>query len=103
MSRLRIPTLAVAALLGLGAAVTAGAQSSQQMLMKQCNVEANAKHLMGRSRQSFMQTCLSSPRRGHLALNSQQRRMKYCNAQARAKGLRGADQKRYMSSCLRLR
>ena len=103
MSHLRMPVLAVGALLALGMTVPASAQTAQQTLMKQCNVEANARHLMGTSRQTFMQSCLSPPGTRHLALNRQQRRMKYCNAQARAKGLRGADQKRYMRSCLTVR
>lgn len=103
MSDLRIPALAVSALLALSAAVGASAQMAQRTVMKQCNVEANARHLMGRSRQTFMQSCLRSPGRRHVALNSQQRRMKLCNAQAKAKGLRGGDQRRYVSSCLRSR
>ena len=101
MSHRRIPALAVAALLGLSVAITGSAQTAQQMRMKQCNVDASAKHLKGHSRQSFMRMCLSGPRGGHLALNSQQRRMKDCNAQAKAKGLRGGDQKRYVISCLK--
>ena len=103
MSHLRIPVLIAAALLALGLTATVSAQTAQRTVMKQCNVEANAKHLMGRSRQAFMKSCLSSPRGRHLALNSQQRRMKDCNAQAKAKGLRGADQRHYMSSCLKTR
>ena len=103
MSHLRTPALAVAALLALAMAGTAGAQTTQQTVMKQCNIEANARHLMGRSRQTFMQSCLRSPGKRHMALNSQQQRMRYCNAQAKAKGLRGTDQKRYVSSCLRTR
>ena len=101
MIRLRIPALAVAALLGLGVVAIAGAQNSQQTLMKQCNMEANAKHLMGSSRQSFMRTCLRSPSKRHMALTTQQRRMRDCNAQAKAKGLKGSDHKRFMSGCLR--
>lgn len=103
MSAPRIPALAAAAILGLAAGLTATAQTSQQMLMKQCNVEASTRHLMGRSRQSFMQTCLRSPAKRHMALNSQQRRMKDCNAQANTKGLKGTDRRRYVNSCLRLR
>jgi hypothetical protein len=103
MSHLRIPALAVAGLLALSAAAAAGAQTAQRNVMKQCNIEANARHLMGRSRQTFMQSCLSSPGTRHLALNRQQRRMQYCNAQAKAKGLRGGDLRRYVNSCLRMR
>ncbi|MDE2052038.1 MAG: phosphate starvation-inducible protein PsiF [Gammaproteobacteria bacterium] len=103
MSRLRIPALAIAALLGLGMAITASAQSSQQMLMKHCNAEASAKHLMASSRREFMQTCLRSPSKRHLSLNAQQRRMRDCNAQAKAKRLRSNDHKRFMSSCLKQR
>lgn len=103
MARVRIPALAIAALLALSAVTTASAQTGQRALMKTCNVEANARHLMGRSRQTFMKSCLSSSKGRHLALNSQQRRMRYCNAQAKAKGLRGSDQRRYVNSCLRLR
>jgi psiF repeat len=106
MSQLRIPALAIAALLGLGMAVTAGAQraqSAQEIVMRHCNAEASARHLMGSSRRTFMRTCLRSPPRQHLALTTQQRRMRYCNAQARAKGLTGDDHKRFMSSCLRMR
>jgi hypothetical protein len=103
MSFVRIPALTVAVLLGLGMAVAAGAQNSQQMMMQHCNAEASSRHLMGRSRQDFMRTCLSSPSKRHLALNSQQRRMKSCDARAKSKGLTGSDRKRFMSSCLRLR
>lgn len=97
----RIPALAVAALFALSVAVTASAQSTQQTRMRQCNVEANAKHLLGRSRQDFMRTCLSGPAGRHRALNAQQRRMKSCSAEARRKGLKGAAHKRYMKSCLK--
>lgn len=106
MSQLRVPVLAIAALLGLGMAVTASAQraqSAQEVVMRHCNAEANARHLMGSSRRTFIRTCLRSPSRQHLALTTQQRRMRYCNAQARAKGLRGSDHRRFMSSCLRMR
>ena len=103
MSHLRIPVLAIAALLGLGMTVSASAQTSQQILMRHCNAEASARHLMGSTRRSFMRTCLRSPARQHLALTTQQRRMRYCNAQARAKSLTGDDHKRFMSSCLRMR
>jgi hypothetical protein len=103
MGSLRIAALAVAALFGLSAAVTASAQTTQQVLMKQCNIEANGKGLMGSRRRAFMRTCLRSPHRRHLALNSQQRRMRYCNEQAKAKGLMGSDRSRYVSGCLRLR
>ena len=100
MSHLRIPALALLGLLGLGM-TAAGAQNSQQMLMKQCNVDASAQHLKGHARQDFMRTCLSSRGKRHAALNSQQRRMGECSAKAKAKGLRGADRTHYMSSCLR--
>ena len=103
MSHLRIPALAVAALLGLSMTVTVNAQTTRSDVMKVCNVEANARHLMGRDRQTFMRTCLSSPGGRHLALNNSQRRMQYCNAQAKANGLMGSDRKRYMNSCLRAR
>lgn len=104
MSHSRIPALAIAALLALSLSVGASAQSSQQTrLMKQCNVEANARHLMGRDRMSFMQTCLRGPRGRHLALNSQQQRMRDCSARAKAKGLKGTEHRRFMSSCLKMR
>lgn len=102
-SRLRITGLTVAALLGLGMVVTAGAQNSQHMMMQHCNAEASSRHLMGMDRKDFMRTCLTSPTKRHLALNSQQRRMRSCNATAKSKGLTGSDRKRFMSSCLRLR
>ena len=103
MRRLGIPALAVAAVLGLSMTVSANGQTSRSAVMKECNVQANSRHLMGRDRQNFMQACLTSPRGRHLALNSQQRRMQYCNAQARAKGLMGSDRNRYLSRCLRAR
>lgn len=103
MSQLRIPALAIAALLGLGMAVSVSAQTSQQILMRHCNAAASSRHLMGSSRRTFIRTCLRSPSRQHLALTTQQRRMRYCNAQAKAKGLVGGDHKRFMSSCLRMR
>lgn len=104
MSHLRIPALAIAALLGLGVTMTAGAQNSQQIVMRHCNAEASARHLMGSSRRAFVRTCMtSSPTKRHLALTTQQRRMRYCNAQAKAKGLSGDDHRQFMSSCLRLR
>jgi hypothetical protein len=103
MSNLRIPAVAVTALLALGMSFTGSAQNAQQTLMRQCNGEANARHLPGPDRRAFMKDCLSSPPRQHLAMTSQQRRMRYCNARAKAKGLMGMDRKRFMSSCLKLR
>jgi len=103
MRHLGIPALAVAAVLGLSMTGSTNAQTSRSAVMKECNVQANSRHLMGRDRQSFMKTCLSSPGGRQLALNSQQRRMQYCNAQARAKGLMGSDRSRYVSRCLRAR
>lgn len=109
MSQLRIPTLAIAALLGLGMAVTAGAQSAQstqsaqEIVMRHCNAEASARHLVGSSRRAYIRTCLTSPHKRRLAFNAQQRRMRYCNAQAKAKGLMGDDHRRFMSNCLRMR
>lgn len=103
MSYLRIPAMAVTALLALGMTHTATAQTAKQTMMRQCTGEANARHLLGRDRRTFMQTCMSSPTRQHLAMTSQQRRMRYCNAQAKAKGLMGMDRKRFMNSCLRSR
>ncbi|HEX5460902.1 MAG TPA: PsiF family protein [Steroidobacteraceae bacterium] len=103
MRHLRIPALAVLVVLGLGMTVGATAQTSRSAVMKECNVQANSRHLMGRDRQTFMKACLSSPRGRQLALNTQQRRMQYCNAQARAKGLMGSDRSRYVSRCLRAR
>lgn len=101
MSSRRIPVLAVAALLGLGMTVAATAQTTRATVMKQCNVQANSRHLMGRDRQAFMKGCLSSPRKRQAALNGQQRRMQYCNVQAKTKGLIGSDRSRYVSACLR--
>ena len=103
MSHLRIPVLAVTAVLALGMTHTVSAETAQQTLMRQCNGEANARHLLGRDRRTFMKTCMSSPSRQHLAMTSQQRRMRYCNAQAKVKGLMGIDRKRFMNSCLRVR
>ena len=99
----RIPALAVAALLALGMTPAASAQNAQQTLMKQCNGEANARHLLGQDRRAFMKDCLSTPSRPRLAMTSSQRRMRVCNAQAKAKGLMGVDRKRFMSRCLRVR
>lgn len=99
MSYLRIPALAVAALLALGAAANVSAQNSQQMRMRQCNADARAKNLTGRSRQTFIQTCLSRPAGRHIA----QRNARTCSAQARARGLRGMEQRRFMDRCLRRR
>ena len=99
MSYLRIPALAVAALLALGTAVPASAQNSQQMRMRQCNTDARARGLTGRSRQAFIQTCLSRPSGRHMA----RRNANSCSAQARAKGLRGAAERSFMDKCLRLR
>ena len=96
MSYRHISVLAVTALLALGAAVTSA--QSPQARMKQCNIEASARHLMGHRRQEFMRTCLKSR---HAALTAQQERMRRCNAQAKAKGLSGARRSSFMSSCLR--
>lgn len=97
MSHRHIPALAIVALLALGTAV-ASAQTPQQMRMKQCNVEASARHLMGSRRQTYLRTCLQGR---HVALTAQQQRMRFCNAQARAKGLGGTRRSSFMSSCLR--
>ena len=97
MKSRHIPVLAVTALLALGTAVTS-AQTPQQTRMKQCNMDASAKHLMGSDRQEFMRACLSGK---HMMLNRQQQRMSDCNARAKAKGLSGGLRKSFMSSCLR--
>lgn len=92
-----ISALTVAVLLALGATVTS-AQTPQQMRMRQCNVEASARHLMGSRRQAYMRTCLQGR---HATLTAQQQKMRFCNAQAKAKGLMGARRSSFMSSCLR--
>ena len=92
-----VPVLAVAVLLALGTTVTS-AQTAQQMRMKQCNVEASARHLMGSRRQAYLRTCLQGR---HAALTAQQQRMRFCNAQAKAKALSGSRRTGFLSSCLR--
>lgn len=103
MKHRRITALALAALLALSATFTVSAQGTQQEKMKQCNIEANARHLAGNERRQYMKVCLSAAGKPHKALNAQQQRMKFCNAQANVKGLKGAERKQFMSSCLKSR
>ncbi len=85
-----IPTLTVAALLLL--APQAGALTSSQQRMKDCNADADGKK--GPERQAFMKTCLAEKEQ------TQQEKMKTCNADASAKSLKGTDRRKFMSTCL---
>lgn len=77
----------------------AGAASTQQQKMKDCNAQATAKQLAGKDRQTFMSACLKAST-AQPELTSQQQRMKDCNAQAKQKQLAGKERKAFMSSCL---
>jgi hypothetical protein len=91
---LQVPALTVAALLLL--APQAGALTSSQQRMKDCNAEAGGKK--GTEREAFMKTCLSDkPKTDH---ETQQEKMKTCNVEASGKKLKGADRQKFMSTCL---
>lgn len=92
-------TLALVILLALSSGVLR-ADNSQQDKMKQCNSEANAKHLKGDERKNFMSTCLSAKAEEHAGTMSQQDKMKKCNAEANDKHLKGDERKNFMSTCL---
>jgi hypothetical protein len=92
---LQVPALTVAALLLL--APQAGALTSQQQRMKDCNAQAASKK--GAERQAFMKTCLSGEAKAEQH-ETQQEKMKTCNAEASSKNLKGADRKKFMSTCL---
>ena len=89
-----IPALTVAALLMI--APQAGALTSSQQRMKDCNAEAGSKK--GPERQAFMKTCLSD--KAQAQHETQQEKMKTCNADASAKSLKGAERRKFMSTCL---
>ena len=91
---LQVPALTVAALLLL--APQAGALTSSQQRMKDCNAEAGSKK--GAERQAFMKTCLSD--KAQAQHETQQEKMKTCNAEASSKNLKGADRRKFMSTCL---
>jgi hypothetical protein len=95
---LQVPALTVAALLLL--APQAGALTSQQQRMKDCNAQAASKK--GAERQEFMKTCLSGEAKAEQH-ETQQEKMKTCNAEASSKNLKGADRKKFMSTCLSAR
>jgi hypothetical protein len=92
---LQVPALTVAALLLL--APQAGALTSQQQRMKDCNAQAASKK--GAERQAFMKTCLSGEAKAEQH-ETQQEKMKSCNVEASSKNLKGADRKKFMSTCL---
>jgi hypothetical protein len=92
---LQVPALTVAALLLL--APQAGALTSQQQRMKDCNAQAASKK--GAERQEFMKTCLSGEAKAEQH-ETQQEKMKTCNAEASSKNLKGADRRKFMSTCL---
>ena len=79
---------------------SAGALTSQQQKMKDCNAEATQKSLSGDARKNFLSSCLKADS-GHAQLNSQQQKMKDCNASATSQGLKGNAREDYMSSCLK--
>jgi hypothetical protein len=92
---LQVPALTVAALLLL--APQAGALTSQQQRMKDCNAQAASKK--GAERQKFMKTCLSGEANAEQH-ETQQEKMKACNVEASGKKLKGADRQKFMSTCL---
>ena len=73
--------------------------SSQQIKMKDCNIQAKKKSLEGQKRKSFMQSCLSSkPSKKN---NSQNEKMIKCNAEAGKIKFKEGERKIFMSKCLR--
>ncbi len=92
---LQVPALTVAALLLL--APQAGALTSRQQRMKDCNAQAASKK--GAERQEFMKTCLSGEAKTEQH-ETQQEKMKTCNVEASGKKLKGADRQKFMSTCL---
>ena len=93
---LQVRALTVAALLFL--APQAGALTSQQQRMKDCNAQAASKK--GAERREFMKTCLSGEAKAEQHETTQQEKMKTCNVEASSKNLKGADRKKFMSTCL---
>jgi len=81
----------------------AGAETAQQMKMKDCNTQATSKQLKGSERETFMSQCLKAGGTQHAAqheLTPQQQKMKDCNAQAKTQKLKGKERKTFMSTCL---
>lgn len=72
--------------------------SSQQIKMKDCNIQAKKKSLEGQKRKSFMQSCLSNkPTKKN---NSQNEKMIKCNAEAGKIKFKEGERKIFMSKCL---
>jgi hypothetical protein len=94
----RHPTLSLVILLALSSGLL-HADNAQPEKMKKCNQEANAKHLKGDERKTFMSSCLSAGAEPTVNM-SQQDKMKKCNQEANDKHLKGDDRKSFMSSCL---
>jgi len=86
-------------MLGVCGHHAAYSQSSQQELMKTCNVQAGDQKLAGDARKSFMSNCLSG--KPAATLTPQQQKMKTCNAQAGSQKLSGDARKKFMSTCLK--
>ena len=81
-------------------AAPAGALTSQQQKMKDCNAQATQKSLSGDQRKDFLSSCLKADS-GHTQLTSQQQKMKDCNASATTQGLKGSAHQDYVTSCLK--
>jgi hypothetical protein len=74
------------------------AQSSQQVLMRTCNVQATNQKLTGDTRKAFMRKCLSSKLAANLT--PQQQKMQSSNARTAAQKLTGDVRKKFMSGCV---
>ncbi|OZA28332.1 MAG: phosphate-starvation-inducible protein PsiF [Hydrogenophilales bacterium 17-64-11] len=95
---MKIPVL-IGLMAGALLVTGAWAETTPQMRMKSCNVEAGKQSLAGDARKAFMKSCLSGATQSGEKI-TQQQRMKNCNAEATGKQMKGDSRKAFMKSCL---
>ena len=95
---MKIPVL-IGLMAGALLVTGAWAETTPQMRMKSCNVEAGKQSLAGDARKAFMKSGLSGATQSGEKI-TQQQRMKNCNAEATGKQMKGDSRKAFMKSCL---
>lgn len=75
--------------------------TAQQERMKDCNAQANKKHMRGDERQDFMSSCLRADGERPRQLSAQQEKMRTCNRTASERELKGDERREFMSDCLK--
>ena len=95
-----ITTLALSAFaLAAHAADEPKTPNSQQSKMSACQKDAGDKHLEGKARQDYVNTCLKAKPETQAKQQTQAEKMGACSHEAAVKGLKGDERNKYLSEC----